>query len=93
MTLRQKVARFKRQLRRDPHLRCPRLELENVTPERVADHKHTTRAYDMARIELGIVTPMQVQEENSPFRPLRGFKPRILHFPDHAPAARRKRVS
>lgn len=87
MTLRQKVSRFKRQLRKNPRLRCPRLDLENITPARVADHKHTTRAWDIARIELGIVTPLQVQEENSPFRPLVGFKPRILHFPDHAPAA------
>jgi hypothetical protein len=92
MTLRQKVACFKRQLRRDPHLRCPRLELENVTPERVADHKHTTRAYDMARIELKLVTPLEVQQENSPFRPSPNFSPRIIKFSAHAPI-RSRRVS
>jgi hypothetical protein len=92
MTLRQKVARFKRQLRRDPHLRCPRLELEDVTPERVADHKHTTRAYDLARIELELVTAAEVSRENSAIRIPPGFRPRILYFPDHAPAARTRRV-
>lgn len=92
MTLRQKVALFKRQLRKDPHLRCPRLDLENVTPERVADHKHTTRAWDIARIELKLVTPLDVQNENSPFRPSSNFTPRIVQFSAHAPI-RSRRVS
>ena len=88
MILRQKVARFKRQLHNNPPLRCPRLELENVTPARVADPKHTTRAWDMARIELKLVTPEEVQRENSAFNFTSGFQPRILHFPDHAHFAR-----
>jgi hypothetical protein len=92
MTLRQKVARFKRQLRKDPHLCCPRLDLENVTPERVADHKHTTRAWDIARIELKLVTPLDVSRENSAISIPAGFRPRILHFPKHAPATRTQRV-
>ena len=92
MTLRQKVARFKRQLRKNPHLRCPRLELENVTPARVADHKHTTRAWDIARIELKLVTPLEVQNENSPFRPGPDFSPKILKFSAHVPV-RSRRVS
>ena len=92
MTLRQKVARFKRQLRKNPHLRCPRLDLENVTPARVADHKHTTRAWDIARIELKLVTPAEVSRENSAIRFLPGDSPRILNFPKHAPAARARCV-
>lgn len=92
MTLRQKVARFKRQLRKNPRRRCPRLDLENVTPARVADHKHTTRAWDIARIELKLVTPLEVQQENSPFRPTPGFTPRIIKFSAHAPI-RSRRVS
>jgi len=92
MTLRQKVARFKRQLRKNPHLRCPRLDLENVTPERVADHKHTTRAWDIARIELKLVTPAEVSRENSAVLIPDGVRPRILQFPKHAPATRTQRV-
>ena len=92
MTLRQKVARFKRQLRKDPHLRCPRLDLENVTPARVADHKHTTRAWDIARIELKLVTPLEVSRANSAILIPADFHPNILHFPDHAPATRSRRV-
>jgi len=92
MTLRQKVARFKRQLRQNPRLRCPRLDLEDVTPARVADHKHTTRAWDIARIELKLVTPLEVQQENSPFRPSPSFTPRIIRFSAHAPI-RSRRVS
>ncbi len=87
MTLRQKVALFKRQLRKNPRLRCPRLDLENVTPARVADHKHTTRAWDIARIELKLVTPLEVSRENSAIRIPAGFRPRILRYPDHAPIA------
>lgn len=92
MTLRQKVARFKRQLRKNPRLRCPRLELEGVTPARVADHKHTTRAWDIARIELGLVTPLEVSRDNSAIRIPAGFRPRILRFADHAPTARARRI-
>ncbi len=92
MTLRQKVARFKRQLRKDPHLRCPRLDLEDVTPERVADHKHTTRAWDIARIELKLVTPLEVSRANSAILIPADFCPSILNFPDHAPATRSRRV-
>ena len=88
MTLRQKVARFKRQLRKNPRRRCPRLDLENVTPARVADHKHTTRAWDIARIELKLVTPLEVSRENSAIHIPAGFQPRILRYQDHAPAAR-----
>ena len=92
MTLRVKVARFKRQLRKNPRLRCPRLELEGVTPARVADHKHTTRAWDMARIELKLVTPAEVSRSNAAIQIPAGFSPRILHFPDQAPSARTRRI-
>ncbi len=88
-TLRQKVARFKRQLRRNPALRCPPLDHEGLTAARHADYKHTTRAWDIARIELGLVTPMEVQRENSPFPRLAGFAPRILSFSSHEPARKR----
>ncbi len=88
-TLRQKVARFKRQLRRDPAMRCPPFPLEGRTAASHADYKHTTRAWDIASIELGLVTPMQVQRENSPISPTPGFVPRIISFSSHEPARKR----
>ena len=88
-TLRQKVARFKRQLRRNPAMQCPPFNLEGLTAARHADYKHTTRAWDIARIELGLVTPIQVQRENSPFVRTPGFSPRIVSFSAHEPTRKR----
>ena len=88
-TLRQKVARFKRQLRQNPARRCPPLDHEGLTAARHADYKHTTRAWDIARIELGLVTPMEVQRENSPIFQTPGFSPRIVSFSSHEPTRKR----
>jgi hypothetical protein len=90
-TLRQKVARFKRVLRKNPEARCPPFEKENRTAAKHADYKHTTRAWDIARIELGLVTPMDVQRENSPFTPDPNFTPRIIKFATYEP--RRSRAT
>ena len=92
MTLRQKVARIKRTLRKDPQAICLRLELRGVTWAKHAEYKHTTRAWDMARIELGLATPLEITRENSMF----GFDPnrrmKIVRFSTHAPL-RSRRVS
>lgn len=82
-TLRQKVARFKRQLRRNPAMRCPPLDHAGLTAARHADYKHTTRAWDLARLELGLVTPMEVQRENAMF--VVTPRARILEFAAHEP--------
>ena len=90
-TLRQKVARFKRVLRKNPEARCPPFAPEGRTAALHADYKHTTRAWDIARIELGLVTPMDVQRENSPFTSEPGFTPRIIRFATYEP--RRSRAA
>jgi hypothetical protein len=90
-TLRQKVARFKRVLRKNPDALCPPFAKEGRTAAKHADYKHTTRAWDIARIELGLVTPMDVQRENSPFERVPGFTPRIIQFATYEP--RRSRAS
>ena len=88
-TLRQKVARFKRALRRNPNAQCPPLEHEGLTAARHADYKHTTRAWDIARIELGLVTPLEVHRENSAFYIPPGFTPRVIRFSSHEPSRTR----
>ncbi len=92
MTLRQKITRIKRTLRKDPQATCPRLELRGVTWKKHSNYKHTTRAWDKARIELGLATPLDIQRENSAFRFDPKFPPRILRFSTHAPV-RSRRVS
>jgi hypothetical protein len=92
-TLRQKVARFKRVLRKNPEARCPPFPPEGRTAARHADYKHTTRAWDIARIELGLVTPEQVTRENSAFYIPPGFTPRVIRFAHYEPRrTRAKRV-
>src|ERR1700722_4400637 len=40
---------------------------KEVSAENVFHHKALLRMWDSARIEAGVVTPMEVQRENSPF--------------------------
>jgi hypothetical protein len=87
--LRTKVARFKRLLRKDPHACCPPLNHVGITAARHADYKHTTRAWDIARIELGLVAAEQVTRENSAFYFTPGFTPRVVKFSSHEPARKR----
>jgi hypothetical protein len=68
---------FKNLLSADPALRRPGVlpELAYSLSEQSWEWKSALRSYDAARIELGIRTPRQVQEENSPFT---HFKPRLI---------------
>ncbi len=81
MSLKQYLARFEAELRRNPALpapdACPR------TVEELHDWKNQTRAYDAARLALNIVTPREVQRENSCIQTDRSI-PRVLRFAQHA---------
>ena len=90
-TLRQKVARFKRVLRKDPHAKCPPLSHDGIAAEKHTNDKHTTRAWDIARIELGLVTPQEVTRENSAIYIPPGFTPRTVRFATYE--RRRSRTS
>jgi hypothetical protein len=49
-----------------------------ITAESIAAYKGDCRVWDAARIKFGIVTPEEVQRENSAFPP--PYHSRILRF-------------
>ncbi len=63
MTFQEYVDRFTEELRRNPALPPP--DAQPRTVEELHDWKQQSRAYDQARLDLGLVTPHQLQRENS----------------------------
>jgi hypothetical protein len=79
------AAFFKRELAINPQLGQPR-PLEGVSLEqRSREWRGAMRSYDAARIELGLKTPNEIQQQNSPFH---GFRPRIVGLGDFIPHAK-----
>ncbi|WP_145929158.1 hypothetical protein [Termitidicoccus mucosus] len=71
---------FKTLLRRNPELPRPRA-LEGLSfADQVWERKSANRCYDAARIELGLKTPAQIQEECSAFRFPKNFRPRVVSY-------------
>ncbi len=81
MTLATYKTQFKRRLRKNPQWRPARFAAETSTVAQLHDYKDQLRAWDAARMELGLATPEQIQRENSAI-PL-GVRPRILKFSTH----------
>lgn len=81
MTVVAYKTQFKRRLRKDPQWRPQRLVPETSTVRKLHDYKTQLRAWDAARMELGLASPTQIQRENSAF-PM-GSRPRILKFSRH----------
>lgn len=81
MTLAAYKIQFKRRLRKNPHWRPARFEPETLTVRKLHDYKDQLRAFDAARMELGLATPEHIQRENSIVPP--GVRPRILKFSSH----------
>jgi hypothetical protein len=65
MNVVRNIEYFESLLKADPALRCPQLPHPCKTFEVLQEWKSATRCYDRARINLGIVTVAQVQDENS----------------------------
>ena len=74
------VARFTEELRRNPALPPP--DARPRTVEELHDWKQQSRAFDQARLDLGLVTPEQLQRENSAFSVDRKTV-RIVRFAQH----------
>jgi len=73
---------FIRLLRKNPQRAAPALPARGLTVARLHRYKERLRAFDVARLELKLATPAQIQRENSAVgTPIR---PRILRFSQHA---------
>jgi len=82
MALQQDKARFVRLLRKNPQQPAPALPKTSLTVSKLHRYKDRLRAYDAARLELKLASPVQVQRENSAAGS--AFKPRIVRFSQHA---------
>ena len=82
MSAEQDKARFLDLLRKNPNQAAPALPKSGFTAARLHRYKERLRAFDAARLELKLVTPVQLQRENSAVRT--SFRPRILRFSQHA---------
>jgi hypothetical protein len=82
MPLAQDKARFTRLLRNNPQLPAPTLPKAALTVEKLHRYKDRLRAYDAARLELRLVSPAQMQRENSAVGI--SLRPRIVQFSRHA---------
>ena len=60
---------------------------KEVSDENVFHHKTLLRMWDSARIEAGVVTPMEVQRENSPFTFEELAKAKLVFDPASVPEA------
>jgi hypothetical protein len=80
MTFAAYKTQFKRRLRRNPHWVPPSFDPETVTVRELHEYKDRLRAWDAARMELGLATPQQIQRENSVGPAINS---RILHFSRH----------
>ncbi|MGA3007865.1 MAG: hypothetical protein ABSE59_08240 [Opitutaceae bacterium] len=82
MPLMQDKAAVTRQLRKNPQLLPPALPKTALTVAKLHRYKERLRAYDAARLTLKLVSPAQIQRENSAVGT--AFRPRILRFCKHA---------
>lgn len=69
-------------LRRDPKFPRPALRMNTVADHR--EWKMEMRAYDQALLDLGLMTPTDMQEANAAVRAVPGFKPRIVRHARYA---------
>ncbi len=77
MTLAAYKTQIKRRLRKNPHWRPVPFDPATLTVRKLHEYKDQLRAWDTARMELGLATPGQIQRENSVGPAINS---RILHF-------------
>jgi hypothetical protein len=83
MTFAEAVALFTAQLRANPKARRPPLVTDTV--EQFREWKMMDRAYDQAQMDLGIVTPSEMQRINSAISPVdHSVAHRVVRYPQYA---------
>ncbi|MEO7799438.1 MAG: hypothetical protein ABIY47_17115 [Opitutaceae bacterium] len=78
----QDKAGYMRLLRRNPQQSAPALPTTALTLAKLHRYKERLRAFDAARLELKLASPVQIQRENSAVKT--AFRPRIVRFSQHA---------
>ena len=68
MTFAEAVALFNAQLRANPA--APRPPFRTETVDQIRESKMLDRAFDQAQMDLGLVTPAEMQRINSAFPPV-----------------------
>lgn len=81
MTVAAYTTRFKQYLRKNPKWRPDNFDPATSTVETLHDYKNQLRAWDAARMELGLATREQIQRENSCVPA--GARLRIVRFSSH----------
>lgn len=83
MSFAEAVALFTAQLRANPA--APRPPLVTDTVEQFREWKMLQRAFDQAQMDLGIVTPSEMQRINSAFPPIdHTTAHRVIRYPQYA---------
>ena len=75
-------ARYMQLLRKDPQRPAPALAVRKMTIAALHRYKDRLRAFDAARLELGLASPAEIQRENSAVGT--AIRPRVLRFSQHA---------
>ena len=71
--------RYEQALREAPNTPPPPMPERFGTVERLREWKIACRAYDAAKLALGMVTVQQLQEKNAAVRPLKGNARIVRH--------------
>ncbi|MBI5771392.1 MAG: hypothetical protein HZA93_26700 [Verrucomicrobia bacterium] len=82
MTFAEAVAIFTAQLRANPA--APRPPFRTETVEQMRESKMLDRAFDQAQMDLGLVTPSEMQRINSAFAPVdHSVAHRVVRYPQY----------
>lgn len=81
MTFAEALARFTAQLRADPAAPRPAFVYETV--DQLHESKMLQRAYDQAQLDLGILTPSEMQRINSVVQVDHSTAHRVVRYPQY----------
>ena len=81
MTFAEALARFTAQLRENPAAPRPAFLMENV--EQMRESKMLDRAFDQAQLDLGLVTPAEMQRINSAVQVDHSTAHRVIRYPQY----------
>ena len=81
MTFAEAVAQFTAQLRANPAASRPAFVYETV--DQLHESKMLDRAFDQAQMDLGLITPSEMQRMNSAFRIDPAVPHRVISYPQY----------
>ena len=81
MTFAEALARFTAQLRENPTAPRPAFLMETV--DQMRESKMRDRAFDQAQLDLGLITPSEMQRLNSAVQVDHSTAHRVIHYPQY----------